>query len=439
VLSSSHAPDDWEKRYTEEEIVVQRLELAESPLADWCVIDVREPERDEALTWAHGRSDRLLIIDDLSRTSSDRFLLTLNQNLGSLSEKGASDGRVLLGPRYALLRREIRNRLDISAAADHRRPALRRGGELRMLVSLGGMPDDELNRFAEEVLSDDRLSGLEKRVLVDVDDVGSEMAEADIALAAAGTTAWELCAFGVPTVLMVVAEDQRAVALPLAEHGAATYVGEFGKIAPSDVVSALAALAVDQDRREELGRTASALVDGNGALRVATRLRADMLLPRHATKKDARMLWEWANDPLVRNWSFSAQTIGWSDHLTWLDAVIEDPARELYVVEDERGTPVGQVRFDAFPEGRASPGATSEISYSIASTSRGLGWGGAIIDCCVRRYFSDTQTASIIARTLPGNMRSMRALVAADFDEDDLRADVSGTWQELRRDRLLFQ
>ena len=51
------------------------------------------------------------------------------------------------------------------------------------------------------------------------------MAWADLAIAGAGTTCWEMCLLGLPAIVIVVAENQRFIAAHLAEIGAAVNAG----------------------------------------------------------------------------------------------------------------------------------------------------------------------------------------------------------------------
>jgi spore coat polysaccharide biosynthesis predicted glycosyltransferase SpsG len=93
------------------------------------------------------------------------------------------------------------------------------------------------------------------------------MAEADVALSAAGTTTLELACMGVPSVIVVVAGNQVLAARAYAER-------EMFAVAhaPNDAVDAFAALVDDVDarrRRSDVGRRA---VDGRGAERVVAHM-----------------------------------------------------------------------------------------------------------------------------------------------------------------------
>lgn len=104
---------------------------------------------------------------------------------------------------------------------------------------------------------------------LDVPDLSGFFARHDLQIGAGGGASWERCCIGVPTLLLIVAENQRAVVPDLAREG---IVATVDSLARDAIARALGALVDDPDRRAELARRSRALVDGNGARRVAGRL-----------------------------------------------------------------------------------------------------------------------------------------------------------------------
>jgi spore coat polysaccharide biosynthesis predicted glycosyltransferase SpsG len=103
-------------------------------------------------------------------------------------------------------------------------------------------------------------------------DVAGLMAQADLALASFGMTAYELAAVGVPMLLLCLSEDHRLSAVALAEKDAAEIVGIAGAVADEALDQAVARICADECAREKLGRKARRLVDGKGVSRIAERL-----------------------------------------------------------------------------------------------------------------------------------------------------------------------
>jgi spore coat polysaccharide biosynthesis predicted glycosyltransferase SpsG len=58
-------------------------------------------------------------------------------------------------------------------------------------------------------------------VVVNVSDMAQRMADSDLAVGAAGSTSWERCCLGLPTLMVVLAENQRYIAAALDRAGAA--------------------------------------------------------------------------------------------------------------------------------------------------------------------------------------------------------------------------
>jgi GNAT superfamily N-acetyltransferase len=88
------------------------------------------------------------------------------------------------------------------------------------------------------------------------------------------------------------------------------------------------------------------------------------LTARRAQMDDARLLWEWRNDPAARAGSHNADLVPWPQHLAWLESSLTREDRVLLVAEDPAG-PVGTVRWDRGGQGEW------EVSITVAPSRRG--------------------------------------------------------------------
>lgn len=100
--------------------------------------------------------------------------------------------------------------------------------------------------------------------------MASLMADSDLAIGAAGSSSWERCCLGLPTVMMVLAENQRAIANGLAAAGAASIVDLDSM--DVDLPKAVAALTHNHTARKAMELKAAAIVDGRGVGRVVAKL-----------------------------------------------------------------------------------------------------------------------------------------------------------------------
>lgn len=112
-------------------------------------------------------------------------------------------------------------------------------------------------------------------VCVDVQDIAALMAHCDVAVTAGGTTVYELCAIGVPTVCFSYAENQNK----LVEYMKATGVCESAGFYQIDKKSTLEEIALMVERyvdslpmRQSAYEKERYLIDGQGAARIAKEL-----------------------------------------------------------------------------------------------------------------------------------------------------------------------
>jgi len=222
------------------------------------------------------------------------------------------------------------------------------------------------------------------------------MANADIAVTACGTTSWELAFMGLPSVGLVLADNQMGVAAALVRENLIRYPGRADT---AQIAAAVDSLRTDPDSRLQMSRRGRDVVDGMGVERVATALHAPFLVLRRACEADCRLVWEWANEPKARMASFSSDPIPWDDHKRWYEARLNDPDCFFYIASSREGELLGQIRFDL----SVSEGV---VSVSVAPAARGKGHGAALI-------------AIIHAYIKPGNLASCRAFESADFTQAD--------------------
>jgi len=194
--------------------------------------------------------------------------------------------RLLLGPNYAPVRPQF-------AALREAALARRGGGPVgRILISLGltdvgGITarladrvrpkataagvDVVLGAEAPSLAALKRIARHDPRLALHVDSAEMALlaANADLAIGAAGSSAWERCVVGLPSLMVVLADNQRAAAQALAEAQAALVVDAAAADFEDLFDRALARLLRDADLRVQLAGTSAAVCDGLGAPRVA--------------------------------------------------------------------------------------------------------------------------------------------------------------------------
>jgi UDP-2,4-diacetamido-2,4,6-trideoxy-beta-L-altropyranose hydrolase len=232
----------------------------------------------------------------------------------------------------------------------------------------------------------------------------------DIAISASGTASWELVFMRLPNLLIILADNQKLTAEALQKKCVSAVLGFDSHVTRDRVGKALAELIPAYDKRLAMSEQGRRLVDGRGAKRVAANLRAPALVLRRARQDDSRLLWEWANDPEVRKFSFSQDPISWETHLQWFSKNLASPNSLMYIAENGDGTPIGQIRYNIKDQ-------EASVSVSLAKAERGRGSGVVMIICGTLRCFADSRVKTIHADIKPENEISIGAFGAAGYSE----------------------
>jgi UDP-2,4-diacetamido-2,4,6-trideoxy-beta-L-altropyranose hydrolase len=388
------------------------------------------------------RGHRVLVVDDtahLERYDAD-VVVNPNINAERLTYVCGADTTLLLGRRYALLREEF----------TRHRPVRREfpGVARRVLVTMGGSDPGNFTLKVIRALREVGVEGLEARAVVGpanphrealaravegsgcdirlipsaADDMAALMEWAEVAVSAAGGTCWELSLMGTPTVLVTIADNQVGIAEGMAEASAAVSLGCADGVAVGTIAENLRTLLLDPVLRRSLSGKALALVDGEGVRRVFSHLRGrgtaagrGELNVRAARPEDARLLWEWANDPGVRSNSFNAGSIPWEQHLSWYGERLASPDTRFWLLE-AAGRLVAQIRYD-----REEGGRSARIGFSVAREERGKGYGVEVIRRTCDVACAELGVEELVAFTFVHNEASYRAFLRAGFELRETR------------------
>jgi UDP-2,4-diacetamido-2,4,6-trideoxy-beta-L-altropyranose hydrolase len=266
----------------------QTLAIMHDTPVDWLVVDHYALDaRWEKQVGAH--CSKVLVIDDLADRPHDCDLLldqNLNRRTSDYDHFCPPRATRLIGTEYALLRPDFAELRGYSLSR-------RRDGQLnRLLISMGGTDKDNatgavLNTLLSCNLSDGckitvvmgahapwleqvrsqaaRTGSVE--VLVNVGNMAQLIAESDLAIGAAGTSAWERCCLGLPTLTMVLADNQRGGASALSKIGAVSLL-EDGDRLQQELGTKLQELRVVQNM-QRMQDACSSVCDGMGTVRVA--------------------------------------------------------------------------------------------------------------------------------------------------------------------------
>lgn len=231
---------------------------------------------------------KLMVIDDLGDRNHLCDLL-LDQNYGSTEAKYQNrvpnNCKILAGTHFALLRPEF---------AQWREESLNRREKVQtiktILITLGGVdPDNYTGQLFTELAKTEfnidtelvvvmgptapHLTSVKKQtktmpikttVKTNVTNMAELMTRADLAIGAAGATTWERCCLGLPTIQLVIAENQRQIAQALAKDNMVKLI---------DNVEQLPGLVETANQwMNDMSQQAAKVCDGLGCQRVVDQL-----------------------------------------------------------------------------------------------------------------------------------------------------------------------
>jgi len=278
---------------TQEQDALDCVAILDELQPKWLIVDHYALDaRWERALRVKGR--KTMIIDDLADRMHECDLL-LDQTFGRKADDYRSlvpsNCQLLCGSDYALLRPEF-SALRAISLKRRTQPQLH-----ELLVTMGGL--DKANATQRVLVAlrtcslpvDFRITvvlGAEApwvsairdlaltmpwptRVLVGVNDMAGLMAESDLAIGAAGSTSWERCCLGLPTILVVVAENQRQVALELGEAGAAKILTSPELIC-TELPHVMQDLLLSNHKLSAMSCAAAKVTDGHGVQTVVSYL-----------------------------------------------------------------------------------------------------------------------------------------------------------------------
>jgi UDP-2,4-diacetamido-2,4,6-trideoxy-beta-L-altropyranose hydrolase len=300
VFITACESDGLLQRLSDEGFQIVSLEQSYPDLADWETTSQVLIEHPDAWVVLDGydfdesyqqrvkeAGHRLLVIDDMAHLEHYYADIVLNQNLHAeqLHYCCKPYTQLLLGTEYVLLRREFLKWKDWKREI----PEIGR----KVLVTLGGGDPDNVTLKVIRAMNKLELEDLEVRVVIgpsnphmaslkeavhhspftihlspSVRNMSELMAWADVAVSAAGSTCWELAFMGLPSVVLVLAENQSRVAQLLVEKKVLAHSGHAHDGKERDIAQILARLLLSKALRYELSRNGYKLVESLGVTRV---------------------------------------------------------------------------------------------------------------------------------------------------------------------------
>ena len=129
---------------------------------------------------------------------------------------------------------------------------------------------------------------------------------------------------------------------------------------------------------------------------------------REVRPSDVELLYQWVNDPIVRQSAFNTDEINYENHCVWLRRCLQRKDVKIYILV-MGGNLVGQVRLNIEENGDAL------IDYSIASAYRGKSLGHKIIEMISKEVERMKNVTSLVAYVKSENIPSQHVFLKNGF------------------------
>jgi spore coat polysaccharide biosynthesis predicted glycosyltransferase SpsG len=280
TVVSASLPDWIAERYRSAGAVLERAPT--KPVDVWVVDGY---ELGDEFTELAASGVAVVAIDDNHELPVAAARLVVNQNLHASADLYSDVGldvRLLLGPSYAMIRRDVTSIDRSQRLGDGRTVLVSFGGTdpagltLPVVTALVGVADvdvavvvalgaDHPDRPHVEDLAERHAD----RIRFDAGDLIDGLRSADVAAIGGGSTLWEVASLGIPAVAAVVADNQAAGTAAAQAAGFVAGVDvRDGDRSAAQVAEAVLALLDDPERRAAMARAGRTLFDGRGAERV---------------------------------------------------------------------------------------------------------------------------------------------------------------------------
>lgn len=239
------------------------------------------------LNEVYDAAPNLLVIDDYNNRSSYPANLLLNQNISANRYLYNTKAKMLLGPRYCLLRSEFLKypRKNAYAKKKIRKILVTMGGgnggsqiftvlkalefiriqDLHIKVVLG--PAFSFHQKIEEFIDH---SGLHVDVHSNVNNMAELYTWADAVITGGGSTIYEVAYFRLPAAIVCLADNQRDLSDELYQRGMVSLIDNKASI--STIAEQLEHFIKNHKQAQHLAKAIGSITDGFGARRVMSKL-----------------------------------------------------------------------------------------------------------------------------------------------------------------------
>ncbi len=416
------------------------LSFLKQESVSWLIIDHYGIDEDWQ-TYLKGNYQKLMVIDDLADRRHQCDLL-LDQTFGrqKIDYKNLvpETSNLILGSKYALLRPEFKTWREYSL--DRRKaPSLR-----ELLINMGGMDNQNVTKIVLEEISRCNLPKdinitiimgalsphlksikiLAKNlcyrasVKVEVSNLAEIMANSDIAIGASGSSTWERCCLGLPTIQFISAENQIFLAEALSNQHIiklANNTSELKKLLESA-----------SDWITSISSSAKSICSGQGIYKIFNKMsNLEIILNKfgkvklenyvNSSKKNMALTLSMRNHSKVRKFMFNTQEISKESHINFIQTLAERADIRYFLVKQNQQV-IGSINFSQI-------NAHKSVEFGIYTNPfEENNNAGRILEAAASYYgFNELGVKKITLKVLASNDRAVNFYKKSGFELTNIK------------------
>lgn len=134
-----------------------------------------------------------------------------------------------------------------------------------------------------------------------------------------------------------------------------------------------------------------------------------LIILRKATESDIADIYKYLHRDFIKKYSQNGEKAEWESHRRWYKFLINSDSYLLYIIEDENGRFLGQLKFEL-------EGETSIVSIYLLKEIRGKGLGRVIIDMGLEELLHESDEVDVVlAYILEENDASLNLFKSCGF------------------------
>jgi UDP-2,4-diacetamido-2,4,6-trideoxy-beta-L-altropyranose hydrolase len=388
-------------------------------------------------------SFKIMVIDDLANRKHDCDIL-LDQTLGrkhsDYSAFVPNHCKLMLGADFIMLRDEFLQQQELAKIKRNETVLVN-----NILITMGGTDPDNISKKILNWLITFQKSNSQILVTVvanqsspfikDLHELGKKyqwikiicnpksmaeiMLNADIAIGSSGSTAWERCCLGLPSLSIINAENQNFLNDSLSKEGAIINLGHHLSLNYQRFEESLLQLMNVPSHYHNMVQKSFACCNGLGITKVIDTLAkefSECVYLQKANYDDCQVLFEWQSNGEVRKYFHNPDPVQWEHHCNWLKSTLMDDKKHLFMVKlqypsNGLSSSVGVLRLDTLNNRHIIANAQWEISIIIAPEQQGKQYAEKAINEIPNSY----KEQGIIAEVHNNNTASHKLFLRTGF------------------------